>query len=73
MFTGKRCAFTQKSSRNHLKAKMSSCQAYQLGKGKCLSEDWSFRLRRYDDVAEKGTRYLSFMAYTEPPSASLQY
>lgn len=73
MFTGKRCAFTQKSSRNHLKAKVNSCQLYQLRKGKCLSENWSFRLSRCDDVAEKGTSYLSFMAYTEPPSASLQY
>lgn len=72
MFAGKRCAFTQKSSRNPLKAKMNFCQVYQPGKGKCLSENWSFRLSRYGDVAEKGTRYLSFMAYAEPPSASLQ-
>lgn len=73
MFAGKRCAFTQKSSRKHLKAKVNFCQVYQPVKGKCLSENWSFRLSRYDDVAENDTIYLSSMAYTEPPSASLQY
>lgn len=61
-------AFTRKSSRKHLKTKMIFCQVYQPGKGKCLSENWSFRLSRYDD-----TRHLSSMAFTEPPSASLQY
>lgn len=68
MFGGKHCAFTQKSSRNHLKAKVNFCQVCQPGKGKCLSESWSFRLSRSDD-----TRYLSCVAYAEPPSASLQY